>query len=158
MMTTAAMDRASKTLRERDPALPWVVPKGISLSGPTRHDLRRGYAVVSLVQWQLNAERPVIVEGSAVSSIWEIGGWDQLCNDHRLFCHIVRWRRRGITHPVFGIPSRRVSKLLTNIALDTSYDTCSCPQHHQSRDGHHEDVRSELRQFVQAISSMIAKP
>eukprot|EP00959_Pyramimonas_sp_CCMP1952_P262192 5482999-Pyramimonas_sp.AAC.1 len=65
MLTTAAMDRASKTLRERGPALLWAVPEGISLAGPTRHDRRRTYAVASLVQWQLNAERPVIVEGSA---------------------------------------------------------------------------------------------
>eukprot|EP00959_Pyramimonas_sp_CCMP1952_P120399 2517626-Pyramimonas_sp.AAC.1 len=68
------------------------------------------------------------------------------------------WCRRGITHTVSGLPSRRFSKLLANIALDTSYDTCSCPQHHRSQDGHHEDVRSELRHFVQAISSMIVKP
>eukprot|EP00959_Pyramimonas_sp_CCMP1952_P030658 642300-Pyramimonas_sp.AAC.1 len=57
MLTTAAMDRASKALRERCPALLWVTPKGAALGGPTRHDRRRSYAVASLVQWQLNAER-----------------------------------------------------------------------------------------------------
>ena len=66
-------------------------PKSLALGSPTRHDRRRSYATATLVQWQLNDNRLVLVESSAGSTIWEVGGWEQLTHDGRLQSHIVKW-------------------------------------------------------------------
>jgi len=155
MLTTASMESAGRMLRERRPRLLWLSPKSFALGSPTRHDRRRSYATATLVQWQLNDNRLVLMESSAGSTIWEIGGWEQLTHDGRLQSRIVKWCRLGITHSASGLPSRKTSRLLTNINLVGDFSTCDCTQHHQQQYLTQGQQRDEQRDFISRLSGYL---